>query len=154
MMDDNLEITTGKINAIWQKTDDYQATLGVLMVKAKELVEAGDPFADGLRWPAYVSIHFKKSNGESRSLRNVQHLLQIGKAPDPEEKAKEIRLKNSDQMKKKRATRVAPDPSPEDPRDEIPFDPLAEIKFAWRRLTKTQQEAFMVWTVKEGGYDG
>lgn len=91
MSDDTLETITGKINVIWQKSDDHQATLGVLMAEAKTKVEAGDPFAEGLAWKVYVAIHFKKKNGESRSLRSVQQLLQIGHSPDPAQKSQEIR---------------------------------------------------------------
>lgn len=133
-MDDSLETTTGKINALWQKSDDHQATLGVMMAHAKELVEAGDAFANGMPWKAYVAVRFKKKNGESRSLRSVQQLLQIGNAPDPQAKAEEIRAAGQANMVRQRAERSAPSGSSFDPTARS-TDHICECKICGRRMT-------------------
>src|SRR5580693_6296401 len=105
---DSLETTVGKINVLWQKSDDYRATLGELMARAKEQVDAGDAFAEGLEWKNFARLHFLKKDGTERSPRTIRELLQIGYSPDPVAKAAEMRATKQASMQSFRENSTAP----------------------------------------------
>jgi hypothetical protein len=106
--DDTLETVTGKINAYWRKSDDYRVTIAQLMVQAKTMVEAGDPAAEGMSWRQFTVLHFTTKDGSRRSLRDINRLLQIGHAPDPQGEADRQREANREQMARTRQdTRVS-----------------------------------------------
>lgn len=108
-MDDSLEVTIGKINAIWRKADDHQATLCVLMANAEALVKAGDPFAAGMSWAAFSAVHFKNKYGVSRPMREVNRLVRIGNADDPQVAMNEHRANTATRMRQLREDRVSRD---------------------------------------------
>jgi hypothetical protein len=154
MIEDTLETITGQINAHWNKVDDHRATLGVLMAKAKELVEVGDPFAEGLPWKGYVATHFLKKDGTARTIRDCNRLLLIGNSPDPQAKADEEREKTRTQVAKSRDIRMSQ--SPIDPTDstadhEMIAEPTEGLQLPKTKSADMYEELVAAWELADVG---
>jgi hypothetical protein len=77
--EDPLEVVTGKIRFLFQKTDDHRATLAKLAFQAKQMVETGlDPYIQGRNWHTYA---FEEFGG--RHAGEIRKLVKMGGSPDP-----------------------------------------------------------------------
>jgi hypothetical protein len=102
---DTLETVVGKINALWRKSDDHQVTIAMLIAEAKQRVEAGDPFAEGMKWPEFAEWHFTNKLGLPRPLRETNRLARIGASPDPAAAMQAHRDAGAERMRRSRVSR-------------------------------------------------
>ena len=73
---DPLDVTAAKIRACLLRADNQRITAGQLLIEAHERVTAGE--AGNMRWQAWCLANI------DRSYRNVQRLITVAKADDPQ----------------------------------------------------------------------
>jgi hypothetical protein len=76
---DPLDVTAAKIRACLLRADNQRITAGQLLIEAHERVTAGE--AGNMRWQAWCLANI------DRSYRNVQRLITVAKADDPQDRA-------------------------------------------------------------------
>jgi hypothetical protein len=119
-----------KAEACARKQKGHRLAAGLQLIAARKRVEAGE--AGEIGWHDWVRANIK------RTLRDVQKVMAVARAPDPEKKLAEERDRVREQVRRHRedAIRMAPSPVPE---------PLAAIKAMWLELSAAEQSAFLAW---------
>lgn len=100
---DPLDVTAGKIKACFDRADNQQITAGQLLLEARERVEAGEAGDTG--WQAWCAANI------DRSYRNLQRLIAVAKADDPQTALQKYRAAARERIRRPRlrAPRIAGD---------------------------------------------
>src|SRR5271169_6514679 len=91
---DPLDVTAAKIKACLARADNQRITAGQLLIEARERVGAGE--AGNMEWPAWCSANI------DRSYRNVQRLIAVAKADDPQAALEENRAAARERTRRSR----------------------------------------------------
>jgi hypothetical protein len=119
-----------KAEAYARKHKEHRLAAGLQLIEARKRVEAGE--AGEIGWHDWVRANIK------RTLRDVQKIMAVARAPDPEKKLAEERDRVREQVRRHRADAIRMAPSP------VP-DPLTALKAMWLALSAVEQNAFLAW---------
>jgi len=93
---DPLDVTAAKIRACLARADNQRITAGQLLIEARERVTAGE--AGNMGWPAWCSANI------DQSYRNVQRLIAVASADDPQTALEKDRAAARERMQLSRET--------------------------------------------------
>jgi hypothetical protein len=116
---DPLDVVAGKINAYLKKSQDQRVSAAVLLLSAKQRIEADE--AGNIDFSTWCKLYIKRADGKGPlSEHEIRRLLNFARAPDPQaaadadrEKAREGMRKNRRQKKKAEETEKAEEQEPE-----------------------------------------
>ena len=119
-----------KAESCARKVEEHRLAAGLQLIEARKRVEAGE--AGQIGWHDWVRANIK------RTLRDVQKVMAIARAPDPEKKLVEERDRVREQVRRHREDAIRMAPS-------LVADPLAALKGMWLALSPAEQSVFLAW---------